>query len=151
LNFGNNVRNRKPEDVEQPPTAPDDIDPAIQRQAAEDHILTNRFLFALWDWMQTEIPATARADRAGEHRLKRAKVDFPAQVKVVDLRPIISHPAPSEFPEEVQWTHRWPVAEHKRHWYDKHGVYRETTVHSYIKGPDYLPFVDKKTIYNVKR
>jgi hypothetical protein len=113
----------------------------------------NAFMISLWEFVQEQIPFRMPADRPMLKRLKRAHSPL-SEVTVVDLRPVDRPPTitdPDHVPQEVLWTHRWRVREHKRRWIDKHGNYRETTVSACVKGPDHLPLIEKDRIYHVRK
>lgn len=123
------------------------------RKHIEDTQALNRFILALWGWMGEQIPWTVPAPRPTARRLQRAKVSFPSEVQVVDLRAIEQDPwrDANPNPAMIMWSHRWKVREHKRRWFDKHGNYRETTVHAYVKGPKHLPLIERDRVFNVRR
>jgi hypothetical protein len=113
----------------------------------------NGFLISLWEFVQEQIPYRIRADRPMMKRLQRAHSPL-SEVTVVDLRPIDQPPQhndPDHVPQVVMWSHRWRVREHKRRWIDKHGNYRETTVSASVKGPEWLPLIEKDRVFHVKR
>jgi hypothetical protein len=119
----------------------------------EDVRAVNRFLLALWGWMGEQIPFTVPASRPARRRLERSKVQFPSEVQVVDLRIQEQDPWAERNPNPamILWSRRWKVREHKRRWFDKHGNYRETTVHSYVKGPAHLPLIERDRVFNVRQ
>jgi len=113
----------------------------------------NAFMLSLWEFVQEQIPFRMPADRPMMKRLQRAHSPL-KEVVVVELRPIDrppQHTDPDHVPAPAMYSHRFRVREHKRRWIDKHGNYRETTVHSYIKGDDHLPLIEKDRVFNVRR
>lgn len=158
--WGKKIRNLTVEDFkEEQPGIPEDTE--ADRQAIRDNMPTavqgmdrfNGFLISLWEFVQEQIPYRMRADRPMMRRLQRAHSPL-SEVSVIDLRPIDQPPRfndPDHVPQEIPWSHRWRVREHKRRWIDKHGNYRETTVSACIKGPEHLPLIEKDRVFHVKR
>jgi hypothetical protein len=158
--WGKKVRNLTVADFsEDQPGVPEDTE--ADRQTIRDNMPTsvqsmdrfNGFLLSLWEFVQEQVPYRMRADRYMLKRLQRAHSPI-SEVTVVDLRPVDQppkHTDPDHVPETVLWSHRWRVREHKRRWIDKHGNYRETTVSACVKGPEYLPLIEKDRVYHVKR
>jgi hypothetical protein len=113
----------------------------------------NGFLLSMWEFVQQQIPHRIKAPRPVLRRLQRAHSPL-SEVVVVDLRVEDQPPRitdPDYVPTPAMYSHRFEVREHKRRWIDKHGNYRETTVHAYIKGAEHLPFIEKDRVFNVKR
>lgn len=129
---------------------------AILRQQA----VMRSFMAAMFGLMAQEIavPAPFRLDRAAHRRTLRVAPNF-GDVKVVRLRRIYDPVA--ELTEEeraerdaVVWSHRWRV---KTHWRKQpvgprgSGQWEWRRIESYVKGPDYLPLVEKDVVYSVER
>lgn len=109
-----------------------------------------RFVLACWEWMGEQLPSRALPNRQIARRLGRSKLDA-RDVLVIDLQSQAGDHIPPATHQVVQWHYRWRVREHKRHWTDKHGNRRVTTVHSYIKGDAHLPMVERDILFNVRR
>jgi hypothetical protein len=111
----------------------------------------NHFLLMLWEFMGQQAPTPHFPDRPMRRRLAREGHPL-SEVLVIELRPYPNTADPSEDPQQVVWSRRWRVREHKRRWRDKKtGEWRETTVSAHIKGPEYLPLIEKDRVFDVKR
>jgi hypothetical protein len=110
-----------------------------------------RFILATWEWMGEQLPYRAMPNRQGARRLGRSRLDA-RDVLVIDLQPRAKNPLGPATHQVVEWHYRWRVREHKRRWRDKKtGEYRTTTVHSYIKGPENAPMVERDILFNIRR
>jgi hypothetical protein len=126
-------------------------------ETVEDNFRVNAFLEVLWDFVQDIIPTTVHSDRAQRRRMERSHLRL-RDVNVVDLRVKEGYSVhdPDHEPEDVLWTHRWRVRRHKRRqWYGstKDGTRRceEIIVESHVKGPEFLPLVEKDRVMMVRR
>lgn len=129
----------------------DAYDPEKIAVAAQEHYSLCRFLLACWEWMGEQLPYRAMPNRQGARRLGRSRLDA-RDVLVIDLQPRAKNPLGPATHQVVEWHYRWRVREHKRRWRDKKtGEYRTTTVHSYIKGPEGAPMVERDILFNVRR
>lgn len=118
--------------------------------ASREQFAFCRFLLATWEWMGEQLPYRVMPNRHGARRLGRSNLDA-RDVLVIDLQQRASDHVPAATHQVVQWHYRWRVREHKRHWTDKHGNRRVTTVRSYIKGDPDLPMVERDVLFNVRR
>ncbi len=118
--------------------------------ARQDTVVITRFIVSLWDFMHDQLPTSHRPGRAQLRRLTRSGLAT-QEVVVVDMRTQRNESPHYPDPAEVIWSHRWRVRQHVRRWIDREGNHRETTIHSYVKGPDFLPLIEKDRLYHVRR
>lgn len=125
-------------------------DPVKVRESNEEHFALCRFVLACWEWMGYQLPSRQLPHRQMARRLGRSRLDA-RDVLVIDLQATERADIPPATNQVVEWHYRWRVREHKRHWVDKYGNLRETTVHSYIKGPEGAPLVERDILFNMRR
>jgi hypothetical protein len=125
-------------------------DPAKIAVANEEQFRFCRFVLACWEWMGHQLPSRALPHRQMARRLGRSRLDA-REVLVIDLQATERDHIPPATHQVVQWHYRWRVRAHKRHWVDKHGNHRVTDVHSYVKGPEDAPLVERDLMFNLRR
>ncbi len=114
----------------------------------------NRQLWAaIWDMMREVVTVTRSDMPRPVWRRGLAALGYIPEIRVVTLRKARydSKGKLSDSPIEVEWSHRWIVKSHPRTITHKDGTKEVIQIKSYIKGPEYLPLVEKDTIYRVER
>lgn len=114
-----------------------------------------KFTRALWAMMEQRIAVVtnSRAPRQFRRQFER-RLDLPASdIRVVTLRRQKDHGNPDGEGTDVNWTHRWIV---DGHWRNQpcgvgHLERRLTWISPHVKGPDDLPLVVKKPVYQLVR
>jgi hypothetical protein len=119
----------------------------------EDQNAQDQFVLSLWEFMQDTLPAVVHPKKSARKRIERATSRPAGEIRVVELRRTAQRPPRTAEgrSKNTEWTHQWRVRSHLRHWTDKTGQQRQTTVHSYVKGPKDRPFIEKDEIYAVRR
>jgi hypothetical protein len=107
-----------------------------------------RFLATLMWWVNDRLVCGAQvASRPRRREIERRHGMKPKPVRYVALRRSISDRREAAMGGRVDWSHRWPVSGHWRHYSNGRTIW----IAPYTKGPADAPFIDKRNVYQAKR
>lgn len=112
------------------------------------------YVMGLWAFMEQRIALATvqRASRGVRKQVEsRGMLEVP-ELKIVKLRAVEQRVYERAEAEGREWAHRWIVRGHWRNqWYRSEGVHRPIWISPYVKGPDGMPLIGSRKVFDVRR